>query len=163
MAGPPRGAQSTTAVERAERDAEMWQMRVNGVTQSEIARRLGITQQAVSKALRRAFDRRQATSIAEYRAVELDKLDRLERAALAVMARRHYVVSGGNIVMIHDEEAGTDVPLLDDGPILAAIKALIGLSRRYSDLLGLDAPTKIDVNDIKINYTIDGIDMEALR
>jgi len=163
MAGPPRGAHSTTAAERAERDSDMWQMRINGVTQSEIAKRLGITQQAVSKALRRAFSRREATSVAEYRAVELDKLDRLERAALVVMARRHYVVSGGEIVMIHDEDAGRDVPLLDDGPTLAAIKVLTGLSRRYAALLGLDAPAKVEVNDIKVNYTIDGVNMETLQ
>lgn len=141
MAGNPR-AKRTAAL--AERRAEMWRMRVNGQTQQEIGDHYGISQQAVSEQLRKAYTDRPAAAIDEYRAIELDKLDRAERAVLAVMTRQHVTVSGGSIVMTPDS-TGEMVPLLDDAPVLAAVDRLVKIAKHRADLLGLKAPTKISV------------------
>jgi len=141
----------------------MWRLRVNGVTQAEIAARLGITQQAVSKELRRAVDARPATAIDEYRAIELDKLDRLERVVLAVLGRKHLVISGGNVMTIDDPDGGGPVPLIDDGPVLAAAKVLVALSARRAGLVGMDSQAKVSVADVQVRYTIDGVDLAALH
>jgi transposase len=129
----------------AERRAEMWRMRVDGWTQQQIAAHYGVSQSAVSQQLAKAYKERPAAAIDEYRAIQLDKLDQAEREALAVMRRRHYVVSQGRIVTAWSEETGQDEPLLDDGPILASIDRIVKISKRRSELLGLDAPTRISV------------------
>ena len=146
MPGPPRGAQSSTACDRADRRAAMWRMRVNGHTQAQIAERYGITQQAVSKELRRAIDARPATSIDEYREIQLDKLDRAERAVLKVMETTHYLVSRGGVVTMRDQETGDERILLDDAPILQAVDRIIRLVALRSDLLGLKAPVRVNVD-----------------
>jgi predicted transcriptional regulator len=128
----------------AERRAEMWRMRVTGSSQQDIADHFGITQSAVSQQLARAYRERPAAAIDEYRAVELDKLDRAERAVLAVMTRRHLTVSAGQIVMVEDAD-GVKEPLLDDAPVLTAVDRLVKIARHRADLLGLKAPVKVSV------------------
>lgn len=129
----------------AERRAEMWRMRVNGLTQQEIGDHYGISQQAVSEQLRRAYSARPAAAIDEYRAIELDKMDRAERAVLEVLTRKHVTVSNGNIVMTWDPILREEIPLLDDAPVLAAVDRIVKIAKHRADLLGLQAPTKISV------------------
>jgi hypothetical protein len=148
----------------AERRAEMMRMIVNGHSQQQIAEHYGITQAAVSQQLKKANAERPAVAVDLRRMIESDKLDRLERVALAVMARRHYVVSSGEIVTIPDPDAGRDVPLVDDGPILSAIKVLTAISRQRALLFGLNEPVKTDISGgVTVRYTVDGVDMEKLR
>lgn len=128
----------------AERRAEMWRMRVLGHSQQQIADHYGVTQSAVSQQLARAYKDRPATAIDEYRMLELDKLDREERAVLGVMTRRHVTVSNGRVVTVKNED-GTDEPLLDDAPILNAVTVLVKIARHRADLLGLKAPVKVSV------------------
>jgi predicted transcriptional regulator len=128
----------------AERRAEMWRMRVLGHSQQQIADHYGITQSAVSQQLSRAYKERPATAIDEYRAVELDKLDREERAVLGVMTRRHLTVSNGRIVTVLNDD-GMEEPLLDDAPVLTAVDRLVKIARHRADLLGLKAPVRVSV------------------
>lgn len=152
---------AVAAAQHAERRAEMWRMRLAGRTQLEIAEHFGISQQAVSIQLRKALAERPATAIDEYRAVELDKLDRLEQVALGVLGNTHYVVSGGAVV--YHTQDGEIAPLVDDAPKLAAIKAILQICAQRAALLGLNAPAKVAIEGRQVHYVIDGVDMSALR
>jgi predicted transcriptional regulator len=153
----------------AERRAEMWRMRVTGHSQQQIADHYGITQSAVSQQLTRAAKDRPATAIDEYRMLELDKLDRAERAVLAVLTRRHVTVSNGRIVMVANED-GFEEPLLDDGPVLTAVDRLVKIARHRADLVGLKAPVKVsveaeqlgqEIKDLVTNWFAQGDDDDA--
>src|SRR5512142_145176 len=160
MAGASKWAQRTA--ELAERRAEMWRMRVNGYTQQQIGDRYGISQQAVSEQLRKAFTERPAAAVDEYRAVELDKLDRAERAVLEVMTRRHVTVSHGKVIEVWNEETRAEEPLLDDGPVLTAVDRLVRIAQHRADLLGLKAPTRVSVEAESLSQEIAGLLAAAL-
>jgi hypothetical protein len=49
----------------------------------------------------------------------------------------------------------------DDGPVLAAAKAILGIEERRAKLLGIDAPTKIGVS-ATVRYEVVGVDPEVL-
>lgn len=74
-----------------------------------------------------------------------ERLDRMEQAARKVLERHHITVNNGRIIE-HDGE-----PLLDDGPVLAAIDRLgriedarLRNNESLRRLFGLDAPAKVD-------------------
>jgi hypothetical protein len=137
MARPKRATYADAVT--AERLIRVWGLRIQGWTEQMIADEYGVTQQSVSKWLRRAWEGRVDPSAAQLRAFELDKLDRVERIVLAVLDRRHPYVSAGRIVVDEDGE-----PLSDDGPVLAATDRLIRLSALRADIAGFKVPTKID-------------------
>lgn len=139
----------------------MWRMRVLGHSQQQIADHYGISQSAVSQQLSRAYKERPATAIDEYRAVELDKLDREERAVLGVMTRRHVTVSNGKIVMVKNED-GFEEPLLDAAPVLAAVTVLVKIARHRADLVGLKAPVKVSVEAEQLGAEIKDLVTEWL-
>ena len=62
---------------------------------------------------------------------------------------RHYVVTQSGKIVLDPE---TDQPMLDDGPVLAAIDRLVKILDRVAKLRGLDAPQRLEV------LTIDAID-----
>ena len=73
------------------------------------------------------------------------RLDNLEQAALEVLEREHITVNNGRIIVLND------MPLPDDGPVLAAIDRLVKIEdarQRNNEslrrLFGLDAPVKVD-------------------
>jgi hypothetical protein len=74
-----------------------------------------------------------------------ERLGTLERAALQVLEREHITVNNGRIIVLND------MPLPDDGPVLAAIDRLVKIEdarQRNNEslrrLFGLDAPTKVE-------------------
>ncbi len=87
-----------------------------------------------------------------WRAIVVERLeaaharyDRLEAAALKVLDRHHVTVNNGHIIELGSE------PLLDDGPVLAAIDRLAKIedarlknNESLRRLFGLDAPAKVD-------------------
>jgi len=75
----------------------------------------------------------------------LARLDGLEEAAIKVLEREHITVNNGRIIMRGDE------PLLDDGPVLAAVDRLVKIEdarvrngEALRRILGLDMPVKVD-------------------
>jgi hypothetical protein len=74
-----------------------------------------------------------------------ERLDRMEQAARKVLERHHITVNNGRIIE-HDGE-----PLLDDGPVLAAIDRLIKIedarernAAALRRVFGIDMPVKVD-------------------
>lgn len=152
MEGPGRGRNGKFArtVDTAERDAEAARLRARGHGYQEIAEQLGYQNDSGAyKAVQRALVHTMAEPAEEVRALQLEQLDRLTAAALAVLERNHVTVSHGRI--IRDDE---DKPLLDDGPVLTAIDRLLKIQERRAKLLGLDAPARHEV------VTLDALDTE---
>ena len=85
----------------------------------------------------------------EWQALELDRLDDLERAARRVLTTNHVHVNNGRIIRDQqvNEETGevTWTTLTDDGPVLQAVGALVRIAERRARLLGLDAPRKTEL------------------
>jgi hypothetical protein len=82
---------------------------------------------------------------------------------LEVLARNHITVSNGRVITLPDSD-GKDVPLADDGPILAAVGRLLDIGRsrlqimeRRAKYCGLDAPAKVSV------ITDEALDNELAR
>jgi hypothetical protein len=145
-------AESKTSPRRitvALRRAQALAMRKAGASYPEIAAAgLGYkTTAAAAQDVQRALLAVVAEPAVEVRALELMRLDDLWVKAAEVLNRQHVTVSHGRIVKADDGE-----PLLDDGPVLAAIDRLLKIQERRAKYLGLDAPTKVEV------LTIDTID-----
>lgn len=139
--------------DHAQRDAEATRLRARGHTYVEIAVELGYADHAgARKAVQRALVATVAEPAEEVRALQLEQLDRLALAAWAVLERAHVTVSHGKIIL---DEA--DQPLLDDGPVLAAIDRLLKIQERRAKLLGLDAPARHEV------VSLDALDAEIER
>jgi hypothetical protein len=120
-------------------------MRIAAIPVPTIARELGIAEQTVYTDTSRALESRVReldAAVNEYRALELEKLETMERVAWGVVhhARPHVSVSGR--VARHPE---TGEVLLDDGPPLAAIDRLLRIQERRARLMGLDAAAKTTV------------------
>lgn len=141
----------------AERRSKAVAMRLAGADFDTIARELEYSDRAAAhKDITRAMEAAVATeraTVEVYRQEELQRLDLLLVEAWTVLKRQHVTVSHGRI--IRDE--ATDEPLLDDGPVLAAIDRILKIQERRSKFLGLDAPTKVEA------ITIDSIDAEIAR
>jgi hypothetical protein len=131
-------------------------MRLAGATYDQIADDLGYASRSaafvdITRALEiNLAEQRRTTDL--FRQEELQRLDALWARAWMVLERHHVTVSHGRIVCGDDGD-----PLLDDGPVLAAIDRLLKIQERRSKFLGLDAPTKHEV------VSMDVLDREIQR
>jgi hypothetical protein len=126
--------------ETAERDAYAAHLRSRGKSYPNIAREMGYANAGGAyKAVQRALKAIVAEPAAELRTIELVRLDGMWEAAQAVLEGQHFVVSQGRLIRIGGE------PMIDDGPVLAALDRLLKIQERRAKLLGLDAPTKTTV------------------
>lgn len=102
--------------------------------------------------IREEAARRIDPKVDEWRAVQvarieaaLARLDGLEEAAIKVLEREHITVNNGRIIVLND------MPLPDDGPVLAAIDRLVKIEdarlrngEALRRILGLDMPVKVE-------------------
>ncbi len=150
----------------AERRRRCVELRIEGKQFTEIADILGYgSRGAACQDFGRALKERlaeQAEAVDQYRELELERLDALQRAAWAVLAKRHVLVQGGKVVRYADDDGAEEVPLEDDGPTLAAIDRLLKIAERRARLLGLDSPVKIDQGGT-VTYVIENVDMSKLQ
>jgi len=130
----------------------MLESRRDGRSYTEIGEAFGVSRQVATRIIQRGMDRIVREPAEQVKAMDLERLDQLQVEALAVLRRRHLVVQGAKIVKGEDGE-----PLVDDGPVLAAIGKLLDIQARRARLLGLDAPNKHEV------LTLDAIDAEIRR
>jgi hypothetical protein len=139
-------------LEHAELDAQACKMRASGATYAEIAAALDLCDvTAAWRAVGRALAATVAEPAAEVRQLELARLDEATAAAFAVLRKDHLAHSHGKVITLDGK------PVLDDGPKLAAIDRIVKISERRAKLLGLDAPTQVQV------ITVDLIDAEIAR
>lgn len=144
--------------EVAARDAEACHLRAQSFSYTEIGDRLGISKTAAYEAVQRALAETVQEPAAELRQLELLRLDELARRTRGVMEATHYVVDKGTVVLWEG------APLVDDGPVLAAVDRLLKVQERRARLLGLDIPVKQQVQlDGGVRYEIVGVNPEDLR
>ena len=147
--------------EQVRKDHEAAAMQARSMKLREIGEHFNVTPQAAALMIARAIEDIPRGSTIELVAVEIEKLDAIERAALQIMERPHPVVSAsGKIVTRVVEVDGTlqAVEVLDDGVVLAAMDRLLKVGERRARLLGLNAPTNIRME--VVSYDTDTIDAE---
>ena len=124
------------------RDYRALELRRRNLTYRQIADQLGMG--SVSRAydaVQRALLDAVVESAEEVRKVELERLDELSRVAWRVLHARHvHIGRGGDLATDADGE-----PIIDDGPTLQAIDRLLKIGERRAKLMGLDAPTQVQV------------------
>lgn len=161
----------TRTVPTARRDAEAAGLRAKGFTFDRIAAEMKFSSRAKAyEAVMRAYADIPYEQVEEARRLDLERIDRLIEQAWAVMEREHVTVSQGRVVgkqtgWQRDDDGqilrdGDGAPIavyediLDDGPLLAAIREIRGLLERRAKILGYEAPARHEV------LTIDAIDAE---
>lgn len=129
----------------AARDAAAAELRSRHYTYDQIAIDLGLSNRTHARqCVERAMKRVVQEAADEVRVQELERLDRYARAAEEVLARAHYAHSAGRLITMKDAD-GVPQPVLDDGPVMAALDRLVKIQDRRARLLGLDAPVKAEV------------------
>jgi hypothetical protein len=137
-------------VDAAQRDAQALELRAAGATYRQIAQRLGVSVSAAHECVTRGLDRTRREPAEQLRELELERLDRLQVEATKVLAARHVIVQAGKVVVDED----TRQPMVDHGPTLVAIRTLVQVQESRRQLLGLDAPVRVDA---KV-FTVDQMD-----
>lgn len=128
----PMDPDNLDASERARRALAL---RRDGRLWHEIADELGYADRAAAyNAAKRLLDRTEFESVEEYRAVESDRLDEAHRIQLTHLAQFRPSQSGVGL-----------------SAVASAVGAIVRISERRSKLLGLDAPTKVDVGSTSID------------
>jgi len=133
------------AMDRRERAI---QLAATGMTFAQMGEAMGVDKATAFKLWRDALKERTqrfAEVLDDYRALEVEKLDRDEREVCKVMEARHYVVDRGAVVEYPDAETGELKPLLDDMPVLKAIDTRLRIANRRARLLGLDQPARMQL------------------
>jgi DNA-binding CsgD family transcriptional regulator len=145
QSGPTHGPNGDfiATVETAERDAEAARLRSRGLSYRAIAAELGIDVHTAHDAVQRALQAIRAEGAVEARTIELQRLDGLWEAVLAVLER------------------ATTEPGTESDTRLKAVATLLKVQERRARLLGLDAETKVSVSG-GVTYEIIGIPTEEL-
>lgn len=129
-------------LDTASKDAAAVRLRSRGMTLAQVAAELGYCDaSAASKAISRALAAVPAEGVDALRRMQSERLDYLLAKALEVLESKHYAHSqSGQLLRGPDGEV-----LLDDGPVLAAIDRIVRIEERRARLMGLDAPTRLEV------------------
>jgi len=98
-----------------------------------------------------------AATTEQARTAHRTRLEYAIEEILGVIERRHFVVSHGHVVKDDDGN-----PLLDDGPLLAAVGKLREASESLRKLDGLDAPSKVEHSG-DVTYQLVGVNPEDLK
>lgn len=141
-----------------EREARALALRRDGRTYAEIGEVLGVNRQMATRIVQRGLDRIVREPAEQVRLLELERLDHAQVQALGVLHSRHVLVQGGRIVKGDDGQ-----PLVDHGPVLAAIGTLLRIMERRTKLLGLDKPVRHDMNADLSVVSIEALDAEIER
>lgn len=161
----PRG----TSPEIKAKQAEALRLRSLGWNLTDIAAAVGYADgSGASKAIEAAYVRTIREPAEIVRQMELDRLDIMLKKALGIMEAVHVFVSQGHVVREYVLDAagrritiGMDAQgnelyemrtIIDHAPSLKAIDTCLRIMERRAKLLGLDAPTKVEV------FTLDYIE-----
>jgi len=111
----------------AERDVRVFKMRQAGVAPSEIARRFGMSTNAVNSAIKRQLEKLNREALMAYPEVlrmELERLDALQQAIWPLTQHRKITTDDGQEVAVE--------------PDMKAIQQVLGIMDRRSRLLGME-------------------------
>ena len=130
--------------EQIELDHEAAMLRGDGKTFKQIAEYFGLEDPSGAyRMVQRAIEDIPREATVELIALELAKLDSLERRYHVIMEKHHvYVSASGKVVYDGDER------LEDDGPLMKAMDGLLRVADRRAKLLGLNAPTRSELTAV---------------
>lgn len=126
-----------------------------GRTFKQIGDELGFSMQRAHQLYWEAMDAVKAKSVDAQRAEMTGQLAEVVRVASQVMAADHIAHSNGRVVMMTDQ-AGKEVPVLDDGPKLDAGRTIIAAVARLAKMVGADAPTQVEQSG-SVAITVNGV------
>ena len=130
----------TRTIEQIELDHQAAELRSRSKTFREIGEVFGVSTKTAYCMVQRAIEDVPKEATTGLIALELEKLDRLERRYLEIMDKPHpYISASGRVVMLDGEV------LIDDKPTMEAITGLVRVADRRAKLLGLNAPTRADL------------------
>lgn len=130
------------------RDGDIWRAYCSGKTQEAISKEHGISQSRVSQIINEVRASIPEVDKAQVFQRELDFLDQLRAMSLEIAHMPAAPVTAGkdgDVVL--DPETGAVVR--DYGGKLAAMDRAVKMHERYAKLLGLEAPSKVDVSVIE--------------
>jgi hypothetical protein len=127
--------------EQIEKDHRAAEMRSRSMTYEQIGNQLGVTRQAAHQMVQRAINDIPKDGGEQALAMELMKLDYIERRAFVIATTKHPVISNGGKVVLRS--GGVEIE--DDTPILKALDTLLKVSQTRAKLLGLNAPTRTEL------------------
>lgn len=132
--------------EKAEQQVQAYTLSLRGHSLREIGRLMGVSHETARKLISLEADARVLPLADQLRKQQLDRLNEMRMAALAVLEREHVHISEGRVVRDKDPETGEVLgAIVDDGPVLAAIDRLVKIEDRMAKLLGLDAPVQQEI------------------
>ena len=126
-----------------------------GLTQQEIAERMGINQSSVSRVYRQALEFYPYKTVDQRRELMLLRLDSMAEKAEEIMNAEHPFVSDGRVVYpIVKWDNGKPVygekPLQDAKAPLQAINTLVAVFKRVADTIGSDAPKRVETANLHV-------------
>jgi hypothetical protein len=128
------GKEGLTREFLAERDLRIFKMRQAGVASGEIARRMGMSTNAVNAGVRRQLEKLNREALMAYPEVlrlELERLDALQQAIWPMTQHRKVSLDDGSEVTVE--------------PDLKAVQQVLSVMDRRSKLLGMEA-TQLNVS-----------------
>lgn len=132
---------------QAETDAEAARLRGDGYSYRRIADFMGCTTATAHDRVSRALAAVPKEAVETVRAVWGERLTAAFVEAARILATDHVTVSHGKIIRGDDGE-----PLIDDGPKLQAIAAIVRLSESARKLEGADVPVT-QHHDVIVEHT----------
>lgn len=128
--------------ERAERDAQIYQLALRGYTPEEIAPNFRLSPSTTHEIISRVNAALHRPDPNQAKLMELDRLDKLLKKAVSVLNKKHLAHSHGRVILDPTNELK---PLEDSAPALNAISTILKIQERRAKLLGLDAPTNVNI------------------
>jgi hypothetical protein len=163
-------------IKTVKRDFDAAELRAAGMSLERIAAALGFASRGhAHDAIARALRDTPYDGAEDDKLLDLMRIDRLIEQAWTVMHAKHVTVSHGKIIVRQvgverDEDGierldmdGQPIPVyedvIDDAPVLAAIREIRQLVKRRAEIIGYDAPLKTRIEVI----TEDAVDAECER
>ena len=122
--------------QRADMRAKAYALSLKGMSNVAIGDELGVSRETIRTLLAEYIAEISVPIAEKARAVELDKLDRLEAVAWKVLDDRHIAFQHGKVVVLDGK------PIEDVEPVFKSMDRIVKISERRSRYLGLDMPTK---------------------
>lgn len=141
--------------EKQQRAAEVLRLRRAGVEFSAIGDRFGVTKQRAYQIWKEALAEIPAEEAREARTEILERLNALLVTANRVLGREHFVTANGKVVYYDNK------PLIDDGPILAAVVTILSIEKERAKIYGVYPDTKVSLS-AGVRYEVVGVSPEEI-
>jgi hypothetical protein len=146
---------------RAAQQEQAYELRLRGRTLRQIGQDMSLSHETVRQLLREEIANRLDPLKDQYLQYELDRLDHMQQAVLAVLDNPgrivHVMEWQGEYETTEDDQRfkkldSVPVLIVDDKKILGAVDRLVRISESRRKLCGLDAPVKVQA-DVQVTET----------